>query len=214
MINKEKIKKVDIYDVKGEHVLTSSAITFPKDFFRIKSQELVVIKDKNMPQLDKAQPITVIFEYMNGTRIKYDTKIDICTEMQMNFHVDMGEILEDRRSSFKVKTEFDGICKFFIRNEEPVMFDSPLPVHFANINLGGVLFSADFDFEKGDNVNLVFMDGGMELMGEILRRQMADTGELVGYGCKFLDVTHAQEETLAKFIFQCQVTEREKRMNR
>lgn len=213
MINKEKIRKADVYDANGDHVLTSSSITFPKDFFRIKSQELVVIKDKNLPLLDKAQPITVIFEYLNGTRVKYDTKIDICTGMQLNFHVDTGEILEDRRSSFKLKTEFEGISKYFVRNEEPVLFDTPLTIHFANINLGGVLFSADFDFEKGDTVNLVFMDGEMELMAEILRRQITDTGELIGFGCKFLDVTHAQEEILAKFIFRQQVIERDKMKN-
>lgn len=210
MINKEKIRKADIYDANGDHVLTTSSITFPKDFFRIKSQELVVIKDNNMPQLDKSQPITVIFEYLNGTRVKYETKIDICTEMQLNFHVDVGEILEDRRSSFKLKTEFEGFSKYFVRNEEPVLFDEPLPIHFANINLGGVLFSADYEFEKDDTVDLVFMDGEMELMAEILRRQETDTGELVGYGCKFLNVTQAQEEMLAKFIFRQQVIEREK----
>ncbi len=210
MLNKEKIRKVDLYDTNGEHLLCTKSVSFPRDFFRIKSQELVVIRDKNIPDLDKDKPISVIFEYINGTRIKYETKIDICTEMQLNFHVDQGEVLKDRRNSYKVNASFDGISRFFERNDEPVLFDTPLAIHFHNINLGGVLFSADFDFVKGDLVNLVFMDNHMELMGEVLRLQTDLSGQFVGYGCKFAEVSHTQEELLAKFIFQCQVDERVK----
>lgn len=216
MINKEKISKVDLYDGNGNHFLSSKLISFPKDFFKIKREELVVVKDKNMPQINKDEHITAVFEYMNGTRIKYVTKVDLCTEMQLNFHVDEGIILEDRRKSYKVNFPFDGICSYFERGGEPVTFDPKLPLHFFNINLGGVLFNADFEFETGDMVNMLFMFNGIpiELNSEILRLQNDTDGNFVGYGAKFLEVSSQQEELLAKFIFQCQVSEREKKQNK
>ena len=215
MISKEKIKKVDIYDSKGTRLVTTSSISFPKDFFKVKGQELIMIKAKDLPYLNKDEPITAIFEYVNGTRIKYITKIDISTDMQMNFHVGDGEILEERRRSFKVNTEFNGICKFYERDsqsEDPIDFEKPLNVHFFNINLGGVLFFAEFDFELGDRVNLCFMGGDIDLIGEVIRKQYSNDQQetFIGYACKFIDVSPVQEEKIARFVFNAQVLERDK----
>ncbi len=215
MINKEKITKVDIYDSKGSRIVTTRSFSFPKDFFKVKGQELIMIKAKNLPYLDKDEPITAIFEYVNGTRIKYITKIDISTDMQMNFHVGDGEILEERRRSFKVNTEFDGICRFYERESQspdPITFERPLNIHFFNINLGGVLFFAEFDFELGDRVNLSFMAGDIDLIGEVIRKQYSSDNEdqFIGYACKFIDVSPIQEERIARFVFNAQVAERDK----
>lgn len=212
MINKEKIVKLDIYDDKNNHILSTKAFSFPRDFFKVKSQELVVIRERDLPFFPKDKPISVVFQYLNGTRIKYITKVDISTDLQLNFHVGDGEILEERRSSYKVAADFYGISRFFERNDEPVVFDTPLKVHFYNINLGGVLFHTDYEFEKGDLVNLVFMDNKIELMGEILRLQYDTHGAFVGYGTKFTETSHAQEEILTKFIFRYQLEERNRKM--
>lgn len=212
MINKEKIAKLDIYDENGNHMLSTKAFSFPRDFFKVKSQELVVIRERDLTVFPKDKSITAIFQYINGTRIKYTTKVDISTDLQMNFHVGSGEVLEERRSSYKVAADFYGISRFFERNDEPVVFDTPLKIHFYNINLGGVLFHSDYEFEKGDLVNLVFMDNKVELMGEILRLQYDTHGAFVGYGTKFIDISHTQEEFLTKFIFRYQLEERNKKM--
>ena len=90
-------------------------------------------------------------------------------------------------------------------------FDDPIMLHFVNINLGGVYFNSDAEFEKGDQVMLNFLDGEMQLLAEILRVQKNDEGNIDGYGCRFLDVNQAQEERLARFIFECQLLERERR---
>lgn len=216
MINKEKILKVDIYDVNGKRLLTTRSISFPKDFFRLRGQELVVIKAKDLPVLNKADPIVAIFEYLNGNRVKFETKIDLCTNMQMNFHVGTGEVMEDRRNSFKVNISFEGVCKFYERDSEggaPVIFEDPLPISFMNINLGGVLFNSEFEFVKGDRVNFAFLDGQIDLMAEVLRTQKNPEGEIIGYGCRFLDVTPGQEELIAKFILDAQIAERDRRRN-
>ncbi|MGN0607730.1 MAG: PilZ domain-containing protein [Oscillospiraceae bacterium] len=211
MINKDKISRVLIYDQKGRLLVTTKSVSFPKDFFKIKGQDLVMLKGSGFPLISKGEYIDVIFEYINGTRMKYTTSIDLSTEYQINFHVGEGIALEERRQSFKINVSFDAIIPFYIRNEEMVTFDEPVTVGVVNLNLGGVYFRSDFDFEEGDQVMLSFMEGEMELLTDILRAQKKPDSDIVdGYGCRFLNITQAQEERLARYVFECQLAEREK----
>lgn len=211
MINKDKISRVLIYDQKGRLLVTTKSVSFPKDFFKIKGQDLVMLKGSGFPLISKGEYIDTVFEYINGTRMKYTTSIDLSTEYQINFHVGEGIALEERRHSFKINVSFNAIIPFYIRNEEMVTFDEPVTVGVVNLNLGGVYFRSDFDFEEGDQVMLSFMDGEMELLTDILRAQKKPDSDTVdGYGCRFLNITQAQEERLARYVFECQLAEREK----
>lgn len=211
MINKDKISRVLIYDQKGRLLVTTKSVSFPKDFFKIKGQDLVMLKGSGFPLISKGEYIDTVFEYINGTRMKYTTSIDLSTEYQINFHVGEGIALEERRHSFKINVSFDAIIPFYIRNEEMVTFDEPVTVGVVNLNLGGVYFRSDFDFEEGDQVMLSFMEGEMELLTDILRAQKKPDSDIVdGYGCRFLNITQAQEERLARYVFECQLAEREK----
>ena len=107
--------------------------------------------------------------------------------------------------------DMNGLSPFYIRGEEMFAFDDPIELHIINLNLGGVFFSSTSGFEVGDQVMLNFLDGEMKLLIEVLRVQRNDSGEIEGYGCRFLDVNQAQEERLARFIFDCQVMERDRR---
>ncbi|MCI5904352.1 MAG: PilZ domain-containing protein [Oscillospiraceae bacterium] len=211
MINKDKISRVLIYDQKGRLLVTTKSVSFPKDFFKIKGQDLVMLKGSGFPLISKGEYIDTVFEYINGTRMKYTTSIDLSTEYQINFHVGEGIALEERRHSFKINVSFNAIIPFYIRNEEMVTFDEPVTVGVVNLNLGGVYFRSDFDFEEGDQVMLSFMEGEMELLTDILRAQKKPDSDIVdGYGCRFLNITQAQEERLARYVFECQLAEREK----
>lgn len=211
MINKDKISRVLLYDTDETLLFATQSVFFPKDFFKVKGMDFVMIKGTSLPTDMSGESIDVIFEYTNGTRVKYRTTVDLCTEYQMNFHVADGEILQERRRSFKVMVDMDGQSPFFIRGEEMFSFDDPVELHFVNLNLGGVFFATNSEFEPGDQVMLNFWDGEMSLLAEILRVQHNEDGEIEGYGCKFLDVNSAQEEKLAKFILDCQVLERERK---
>jgi len=210
MVNKDKISKVDVYDGKGIRQLSTKEVFFPKDFFRIKGKELVLIKDKKMPLLEKGQMLEVVFEYINGTRVKYLTTVDICTEYQLNFHLGDGVTLSERRRSYKVNAEFEGCSEYYVRNEEMFYYEKPICLHFKDINLGGTFFYADYTFICGDQVMMKFLNGKIEVLSEILRIQTDDQGKIQGYGCKFLNVAPHQEECIARFIFECQIAEREK----
>ncbi len=210
MVNKEKITKVDIYDSGGKRILTVKEVFFPKDFFKIKGKELVLIKGVNLPLLETGQLVDVVFEYVNGTRVKYLTTIDIGTEFQINFHLGEGTELEERRRSFKVASCFKGHSDYFIRNEETFTHEEPIQLCFKDINIGGTFFRTSYIYQEGDQVMLSFLDGKVEVISEVLRIQDKNENGEYGYGCKFLNVTQAQEEMIARFIFDCQLAEREK----
>ncbi len=215
MIKKDKIGRVVIYDSQDRLLLTTKSVFFPKDFFRIKGRDLVMIKGSGLPLIPKDEYISAVFEYINGMRMKYKTSVDLSTDQQMNFHVGDGVALEERRASFKINVEFNAASSFYIRNEEIISFEKPLNVHICNINLGGVYMKTDFDFEPGDQLLLVFFGGEMELLTEVLRVQnKIGTNEVDGYGCHFLNITQTQEERLARYIFECQIAERDKQRQR
>lgn len=211
MINKDKINKVIIYDRNGKLLLTTKSVFFPRDFFGIRGKELVMLKGSDFPLITKDEYIDVVFEYLNGTRMKYSTTVDLCTEYQINFHVGDGVALQERRRFFKINVQFSGTSPFYIREDEMCTFDTPMQVDFVNLNIGGAFLRSEFEFHAEDQVMLNFMDGEMELLAEVLRVQkVQDSDEIDGYGCRFLNMTSQQEERLARFILECQLIERER----
>jgi hypothetical protein len=214
MINKERIQKLTVYD-HTDHVLFSvpaDKISFPKDFFRMKKADLVVVKSKDLPVLFQGTKIVVIFEYLTGLRMKYITEVDLGSDSQMNFHVGDGLALEERRRFYKVPVDFNGTAAFVIRDEEVTPFEPPLKLHFSDLNLGGMFFSCDDQsFITNDQIQTTFIDGEMTLLAEILRVQRNPDNTIKGYGARFVTITGAQEERLSRFIFDCQLAERERR---
>lgn len=211
MVNKDKISRVLVYDIRGNLLVSTKSVSFPKDFFRIKNKDLVMLKGSDFPLISKNENIDVIFEYINGARIKYRTTIDICTDYQINFHVGEGISLEERRRSFKIQVSFEGTSPFYIRDDDMLTFDEPVVLHFKDVNLGGVFFTCDEEFEKGDQIMLSFLNKDMEILSEVLRVQKDADGKILGYGCRFINVNQTQEEKLARFIFDCQLIERERK---
>lgn len=213
MINKDKIIKIDIYRENNEHLLSTKAFTFPKDFFKIRGREMVSVKQANLPLLHKGDEIYAIFEYMNGTRVKCETTVDISTDTQLNFHVDDGYVLEERRNSFKVNTpnEVAFVKKTVHEDESEELFEEPLKIQIINLNLTGIFMKSEKEFIPGDIVLLDLFDHTVEMNTKILREQKNAEGELLGYGCMFLDITPSIEEKIARYIFNLQLAERERR---
>ncbi|MGN0641528.1 MAG: PilZ domain-containing protein [Huintestinicola sp.] len=210
MLNKEKITRVDIYDKNGNRIISTKSFTFPRDFFKIRGLELVVVKCAGLPVLSREDPITAVFEYVNGTRIQCVTKVDISTEEQLNFHVDDGIVLEERRNSFKVKTDTEVLISCLDRDGEKTEFDPPIKARLLNINLGGVLMNCSEQLVPDDVITLLMLDETIALQTKILRIQLDNNGDMIGYGCQFMEVSHGQEEKIARFIFEKQLEERER----
>lgn len=216
MINKDKIKRVDVYNSSGKRIISTEAFGFPRDFFKIRGYELVSIRGSNLPIIPKTESIKVVFEYSTGTRIECITRADISMDNQLNFHVDDGVVLEERRGSYKVETPnaFAKILRIERGDEEITDLEDPYSAAILNINLTGVLMKCDIELQVGDIVVLKFLDDSVVLQTEILRLQLNDKGELIGYGCRFNNVSPSQEEKIARYIFECQLAEREFRQAR
>jgi hypothetical protein len=216
MINKDKIHKLTVYDVNDRMLFSVGAdkISFPTDFFRMKQADLVVVKSKGLPTMFQGTKIVVIVEYLTGLRMKYMTEVDLGSETQMNFHVADGSALEERRRFYKVPVDFDGHALMMVRDDEVTNYDPPLDIHFSDLNLGGVFFQTDQEFLIGDQIQLSFINDEMVLLSEILRIQKNPDDSTAGYGAKFVIITGAQEERLSRFIFDCQLAERERRRKR
>ena len=125
MINKDKISRVLVYSSNGKLLISTKSVFFPKDFFKLRGQDLVMLKGADFPLISKGEPVEIIFEYINGNRVKYNTTIDLCTEYQMNFHVGEGEVLKERRRSFKVSVDFDRDKAMFIISKNHIKEGSP-----------------------------------------------------------------------------------------
>ena len=201
MIDKRKIIKVDVYSFNNGLIVSSETFNvMPVDH----KDELfsVMIKSANIPEIPKNTPVEAVFYYINGDRVKYNTKIDVCTEFQLNVTVGTAStVLEERRRFYKLATDLDASISIMTRGEEDTVFDTPVSAKIKNINIGGVFLECAYDFRSGDIIVLSFNALGTELdlSSKILRIQKTDK-QVEGYGCQFIKLKNREEEILARYI--------------
>lgn len=212
MLDKDKIVKAEIVDMKGRTIISTQTLEFPKDFFSFKAQDFVVFKGTNIIPINMGEKVDAIFYYRNGDRIKYETEIDLATDLQVNIHLgNTCTTLEERRRYFKTQTDIYGDISYYITEEETIPFEKNLSVHILNINLGGIFMRTSFEFKVGDKFMISLLCGKVQTITEVLRIQDRDSSNQLGYGCKFSPLSPVHEQALSKFIFECQLAEREKK---
>lgn len=201
MIDKKKIIKVDVYSFNNELIVSSEIFNImPID--HIDEQFSVIIKNANLPEIPMNTPVKVVFYYINGDRVKYDTRIDVCTEFQLNVTIGTSStLLEERRRFYKLATDLEASISIMTRGEEDTVFDNPISARIKNINIGGVFLESTYDFRVGDIIMLKFnvLGTGLALSSKILRIQKTDN-HIEGYGCQFLKLKNREEEILARYI--------------
>ncbi|MBQ3162872.1 MAG: PilZ domain-containing protein [Oscillospiraceae bacterium] len=205
LLNKEKISKIEVYDMKERHLGTTRIYSFAKSLFKTSTIGMT-IKCKNLPNMKKGDSVMLVFEYVNSQRYRTVTRIDSASKTEIE--VKVGEVteIEERRRSFKIATkEKATVYKSKSEKEEGI------EAMILNINLGGVLLKCDEYFNVGTIIYLNTFSGNLEVPAKILRRQNDINGNFVGYGCQFVDISETEEEIVAKYILECQVAERERR---
>lgn len=201
MIDKKKIIKVDVYSCNKDLIVSSETFNvIPVD----NKDEMfsVMIKGNNINELPKDTPVGVVFYYINGDRVKYDTKIDVCTEYQLNATVGHAStILEERRRFYKLDTDLNASVTIMTRNDEDTILQPPVLGKIKNINIGGVYLECDFDFIVGDIIVLGFkvLETEINLLAKILRIQKTEK-QINGFGCQFLKLRNCEEEIIARYI--------------
>lgn len=217
MLDKKRLIRAELYkavteeDKEPELIVRAQKLEFPQDFFSVKDTDFVIFRGVNILQVPNGTPVSAIFYYQNGTRIRYLTTIDLCTEFQVNVHVGGGyEVLEERRRYFKVNCDIPCEIKEFVIDGSTTILMSPIQCRINNINVGGVSIMTKADLEVGQQIFISFLSEKVELYADVLHiREAEGNPSIKYYGCQFRNITSAQEEAVARFVFTTQQSNRD-----
>ncbi len=215
MLFGNKIVKVDILAQDGSQVLSSErGFVFPNNIDS-DDESILIVKGKNLPELDRGTRVSVIAYSKAGERIRYAGDISVSHDRQMNvmlLKAGNDGVLEERRRYFKIKVELSGRALFVVRDEEAIRFEIPPAISVLDINVGGIFMKCEFSFAVDDCVcvDIELMDEyRLNTMAQILRVQK-NGDEILGYGCAFENLTAAQEDAIGRYINQQQLLQRAK----
>lgn len=211
MVNKNRIVKAELYTNQWELICVASKLEFPKDYFSYGDSEFVVFKSKEIMQVEAGTVVHAVFYYYNGMRVRYLTQIDLCTDFQVNIHVGSNyEVMEERRKSYKVQTKEPAQILQYTENGTVTVLMEPGTGVVENINIGGVFLVTSFPLDLGMQAVISILDAKLEVSVNVLRKQNTNIPGLIGYGCQFVTLTMAQEETISRYIFACQQRDKNK----
>ncbi len=217
MLFSNKIIKIDVLDKNGKVAVTAEKnFIFPKNLSS-NEDSIVIIKGRDLPDIEHGEIVSLVATTKAGDRLKYVGAVSVSMETQLNiklFKNEQMEVLEERRRYFKIKVKEKGRALFFVRGEDTVRFDEPIPIEIKDINIGGIYMSCDYLFDVDDAVCVevdLFIDYRLNAMARILRAIRKD-GEPNGYGCEFQGLTAAQEDYIGRYIYAAQSAMRQKNM--
>ena len=215
MLDKNKIYKIEVTSPGGRKlaVAEKDQFSFPRLFIDdMPVTNVIIMKGRQYPELDRDQAIYVITYMKNGDRIRYPAavRMSLCDQLNVQLRSDYGTLMEERRRYFKVDSDIGCEVLGYIRDDNYVEFNKPIDGNIRNISIGGVyLDCADVRFSPHDIVNLSYRVEGnpVDIYAEVLRVQRVN-GEIDGYGCQFQNVDQNQEEIFGHFVYTIQLQKR------
>ncbi len=215
-----KIIKVTVTDERGKLLLeTEKGFVMPKNFDS-DEDSILMIKGKDLPELEYNTIVSVITTSKSNDRVKYAGSVALSMDKQLNIKLTKNtntETLVERRRFFKIKVNETGRALYYVRGDKTVRFDEPMPIKVLDINQGGIFMNGGMSFEEEDLVCLdidLFVDVPFNAVVKILRVQRNSEGEVLGYGCEFQALTGAQNDTIGRFIYKVQLEARQRESNR
>lgn len=209
-----KIVKVEVLGQNGSLLVSAEkGFIFPKNL-DTNEESILIIKGKDLPEMDRGEKVTVIAYSKAGDRIRYVGEIAMAHSRQMNVSLQKNrstQVLEERRRYFKIKVDLTGRALFLIRGDDTLRFEEPADIEIHDINVGGIFMSSGFDFMKDDSVcvDIELNDGyRLNTMTQVLRVQTDQSGNVTGYGCSFENLTAAQEDAIGMYINRQQLLQR------
>lgn len=204
-----KVIKVEVLDEKGKVLVTSEkGFTLPKDMSS-SEDAIVMIKGKELPELDRNTIVSVVTTSKNADRVRYSGAVSVSMETQMNIRLLQSgdtQLLQERRRFFKIKINERGRALFYVRDEKTVRFDEPVEISVRDINVGGVfVMCSDYEFMENDLICFdidLDVDNPLNAAARVLRVQRDPDGAVVGYGCEFQGLTASQEDAISRFILK------------
>ncbi len=215
MLDKKRIIKVEVFGMGKGLIVSSDNFNIIDDEDARDAQYHLMIKGSGFPEIQMGEKLEIVVHCVNGDRVKYDTTADVCTEYQLN--VTLGEscvVLEERRRYYKLQTDISAKISVITRDEEDLTPDKPVLARIKNINIGGVFLSTDFELDARDTIILCFelLSKKLELTTNVIRVQK-NNDKIEGYGCCFSRLKGWQEETLARYIHNAQLEQKDRIKN-
>lgn len=213
MLTRDKIQKAEVLTPADTRIISASSKCFSlpalKDSKTGQLENVLIIKGKKLPEVEKDSVVFVVFYLYTGKRVKYEGRIKLSTDLQLNVAVKTAqpETLEERRQYYKVRTNIVCVVSGGIRGNQRLPFEAPVIGQIQDLNIGGVfLCCPKMEFCKGDLVaiSMNVLEQRLDVTAQILRVQRNPAGDITGYGCKFLHVSPQVEEILAQYVYQAQ----------
>lgn len=176
--------------------------------------EGIKIAGKNLPELESGTKVLLeVYDDMVGV-MPYKCTISIASYKEVNLIID--ETLEpiERRTALKVKTDLTYNANKIFRNDENILDEvGKVRIYIHNLSQGGMLMSANFDFQVGDKLNFYFVHTNSKpilLEAKIIRADKQvdeDNDDLIHsfYGCQFINITSEQQSIIMKYLFERQI---------
>lgn len=205
-----KVIKVEVIDERGKILVESEkGFTLPRDMSE--SDAIVIIKGKDLPELDRNEIVSVVTTSKSADRVMYHGAVSMSIDTQMNIRLlQSGDmmLLQERRRFFKIKVNESGRALFFVRDEKTIRFDEPLEIAVRDINVGGMfMICADYEFMEEDLICFdidLRTNEPLNAAARVLRVQRNSDGVITGYGCEFQGLTASQEDKIGRFILKVQ----------
>ena len=201
-----KIVKIEVFGENGALLASvDKGFVFPRNLDS-DEESILIIKGRDLPELERGVRVTVIAYSKAGDRIKYLGEISMAHSRQMNVSLQKyrnTQLLEERRRYFKIKVDLKGRVLFLVRGDDTIRFEEPVNIGIQDINVGGIFMSSSYEFMQDDCVcvDIVLNDGyRLNTMARVLRVQTGQDNEVLGYGCAFESLTAAQEDAIGKYI--------------
>lgn len=217
MLEQDKVIKLELCTLKGSLLMTvTNNYSFPKRISGDKiSQDVMMIKNKNLPVFAKGAFINVIAYMKSGDRINYPAVIEMSIDSQLNLllHFDKAQMLKERRRYYKIDSDESCRITGVSRGDKQEEFEPAIPAKIKNINLGGIFLQILQKMELISDdiltIEVPNMAGNfIALSVKILRVQKDQEGLVLGYGCCFLFLASKEEQILAKYINRLQIEKR------
>lgn len=123
-----KIVKIEVFGENGALLASvDKGFVFPRNLDS-DEESILIIKGRDLPELERGVRVTVIAYSKAGDRIKYLGEISMAHSRQMNVSLQKyrnTQLLEERRRYFKIKVDLKGRVLFLVRGDDTIRFEEP-----------------------------------------------------------------------------------------
>lgn len=222
MKGKKGIRNIQIFNQNNEMILECTKnYSFPVKYVSGKPVDnVLMVKDRNLPELHRGAVVDVVINTKAGDRVKYFCQVDFSSSNQLNITLspERARQLEERRRYYKIKTAINCRVSELSRDGSLHHYNPNLYGKIYDINLGGVFLFVETQerYKEGDilSFNAILNESKLENSAKVLRVRTNKDGELQGYGCAFTSVDNQQEAMISAYVNYLQIEERRMELER